>query len=341
MPDMTSRELVLKTLEYGSPERVPRHLWFLPWAEYKYGQELSRLRARFPDDIITACGFHREQAKVEGKAYEIGRYVDEWGCIFENRQRGIVGEVKEPLVGSWDDLEKLRLPRETLSIDREKINEFCRDSDKFVMGGCCARPFERLQFIRGTENVMLDLGLGRDEILTLIEKIHQFYVEEFEVWARTEVDGLMFMDDWGSQRSLLISPVMWRDIFRPLYKDYIEIAHQHGKKVFMHSDGYIDDIIPDLIELGLDALNSQIFCMDIEELGWRFKGKLTFWGEIDRQNLLAHGTVEDVSKAVKRVYRSLYHDGGVIAQLEFGPGAKPENVYQAFETWDLLSGGSD
>jgi hypothetical protein len=76
--------------------------------------------------------------------------------------------------------------------------------------------------------------------------------------------------------------------------------------------------------------------MDIEELGRRFAGKITFWGEMDRQWLLPSGTLDEIVKAVKRVKEALYKDGGVIAQCEFGAGAKPENVYQMFQTWDEL-----
>lgn len=154
------------------------------------------------------------------------------------------------------------------------------------------------------------------------------------MWAHTDVDGLWFMDDWGSQYSLLISPILWRKIFKPLYKEYIDIAHQHGKYIFMHSDGYIADILPDIIELGVDAINSQIFCMNIEDLGKQFKGKITFWGEIDRQYILPNGTPEEVINAVKKVKEFLYYKGGVIGQCEFGAGAKPENVYLVFKTWN-------
>jgi uroporphyrinogen decarboxylase len=151
-------------------------------------------------------------------------------------------------------------------------------------------------------------------------------VKELELWAKTDVDGLTMMDDWGSQRGLLISPKTWRKYFKPLYKEYIEIAHSHGKKMFMHSDGYTAEIIPDLIELGLDAFNTQLFTMDIEELGRQYAGKLTFWGEIDRQHLLPYGTKDDIDKAVKRV----------IGQCEFGAGSKPENVFQVYQSWENI-----
>ena len=143
------------------------------------------------------------------------------------------------------------------------------------------------------------------------------------------------MDDWGAQRSLLIPPEMWKQYFLPLYRDYIDIAHRHGKKAFMHSDGYILDILPDLIDAGLDAVNSQLFCMGLEQLR-PFRGKITFWGEIDRQNLLPRGTVDEVRAAVRQVYDTLWNQGGCIAQLEFGPGAKPENVEAVYETWNTL-----
>jgi uroporphyrinogen decarboxylase len=254
-------------------------------------------------------------------------------------QRGVIGEVKNPLVKKWDDLDKLKPPLECLSVDIDKVNTFCRTSNKLVLGGCCPRPFERLQFIRRSDQLYLDIAEQPTEFYDLLSKVHQFYLEELELWASTEVDGLSFMDDWGSQHSLLISPRHWRMIFKPLYKEYINIAHAHGKKAFMHSDGYTAAIIPDLIEIGLDALNTQIFTMDIEELGRQYRGKITFWGELDRQGLLPYGSTADIETAVHRVYNAFWEHGGAIAQCEFGAGSKPENVNKMFETWENLSGG--
>ena len=97
-----------------------------------------------------------------------------------------------------------------------------------------------------------------------MKEMHSFYCELLEEWAKTEIDALMFMDDWGSQSSLLINPSLWREIFKPMYKDYIDIAKRYHKKAFMHSDGYILDILPDLAEMGLDAVNSQIFCIGLD-----------------------------------------------------------------------------
>jgi uroporphyrinogen decarboxylase len=102
----------------------------------------------------------------------------------------------------------------------------------------------------------------------------------------------------------------------------------------MHSDGHIAAILPDIVEIGVDAINSQVFCMDVEELGRRFAGKVTFWGEVDRQHLLPYGTPGDIRSAVGRLGRAFDRHGGVIAQCEFGIGARPENVAAVFESWN-------
>ncbi len=334
----SSRELVLKTLELDSPERVARQLWVLPWAQDHYPRELVDIQRFYPDDIITSPGFLPEVPVTSGSQYDVGLYTDEWGCTFFNVQKGVIGEVKDPLIKTWEDVYTVRPPLANLQVDTGQVNAFCKYTDKFVLGGCCPRPFERMQFLRRSDQLYLDLAEQPDEFYVLLQKVHQFYLDELDLWASTDVDGLQYMDDWGSNRSLLISPSQWRKIFKPLYKEYIEIAHAHGKKAFMHSDGHTAAIIPDLIEIGLDALNTQLFTMNIEELGEKFRGKITFWGELDRQHLLPFGTRSDIDFAVRRVYNAFWMKGGAIAQCEFGAGSLPENVMQMFITWDRLSG---
>jgi hypothetical protein len=334
---MTSRELVHRTLEFTGPERVPRQLWTLPWAETHHGQMLRKIQEDFPDDIINSPGFLNIPSPISGDPFTIGEYTDEWGCRFRNIQSGLIGEVKEPLIKDedWLDDDRVRIPEELLSVDTGLVNEFCRHTDKFVLAGACPRPFEQLQFIRGTEHLYVDLLLQPERMLAFIRKMHDFYCRQLTLWAGTDVDALSIMDDWGAQNSLLIDPSLWCELFKPMYKDYIDIAHAHGKKIFMHSDGYTLQIIPHLIDIGLDALNSQLFCIGLKDLA-QFKGTLTFWGEIDRQQLLPHGTLKEIEEAVRQVKETLWNDGGCIAQCEFGPAGNPANVYKVFETWDHL-----
>lgn len=333
---MTSRELVNATLNFENHSgKVPRQMWTLPWAEENAGKMLKKIQTEFPDDIVTAPTVLKKPTIACGDAYAVGEFTDEWGCKFTNIHRGVIGEVKEPLVEDedWDDWENIHIPVELLDFDVEQVNAFCRNTDKFVIAGACPRPFEQLQFIRTTPEFYMDLVDPPANMLKFMEKMYAFYCELLEKWAKTEVDALNFMDDWGSQKGLLINPVAWEKYFRPFYQEFIQIAHRNGKKTFMHSDGNTLDIYPRLIDLGLDAFNSQIFCMGLENLE-QYKGKITFWGEIDRQHLLPEGSKEDIVRAVKEVRERLWDHGGCIAQCEFGPGAKEENVYTVFETWN-------
>lgn len=338
---MTSKQLVTDTLEFCHTGRVPRQMWILNWAKLNYPQQLAAISRAFPDDIVSPPVLCKETSSIKrGNKFAVGTYTDEWGCTFQNVQDGIAGEMKEPQVREeeWEDWENVHIPDENLTLDVEEVNRFCRrNKDKYLLSGCFPRPFERLQFIRGTENLYMDLMFPPDSMLSFMKKMHEHYCNELDIWAKTDVDALQIMDDWGAQNNLLINPSIWRELFKPMYKEYAGIAHRHGKKLFMHSDGNILKIIPDLIEIGVDALNSQIFCMGVENLK-PFKGKITFWGEIDRQNILPSPEKGMTRQAVDQIYGALYSNGGCIAQCEFGPGARPENVYEVFHRWDEISG---
>jgi hypothetical protein len=334
---LTSRELVLQTLNFAGPARAPRDLWTLPATDLRQPSALAALRGEVPLDLQLARVHQRVPCFTRGDRYAIGEFSDEWNCTFQNLQAGIIGEVKNPTVNDWDtDRPQVRIPREMLTLDRDAVNRDCAATDKFVYGGWAVNPFERLQHIRGAENLYMDLVDPPAAMLAFVREMHGFYCDLLTAYAKTDLDALQIADDWGSQRSLLIAPAMWREFFKPLYRDYAQIAHAAGKKFFMHSDGYIVDIYPDLIEIGVDAINSQIFCMDVERLS-PFAGKITFWGEIDRQHLLPAGTSADIDRAVRDVHRALWKNGGCIAQCEFGPDARPENVRQLFVTWDAVT----
>lgn len=330
-PVPSPRELVKQALEFRSPSRPPRQMWVLPWARARYPEELARIEGAFPQDITTIPFLCSEPVPGGGNAHDVGTFVDAWGCEFENLQEGIIGQVKHPQLQDWSEWEKVRFPTNRLGMNTVEVAAFCRSTDRYVLAGTCPRPFERLQFLRGTENLFLDLNRPPPDLLTFLERLHAFYVEELTLWAQTEVDALTFMDDWGSQRSLLVAPELFRELFKPLYAEYVAIAHDHGKHAFMHSDGHITEIIPDLIEIGLDALNSQVFCMGVEELGSRFGGEITFWGEMDRQQLLPRATPREIADAARRMRAAFHRDGGFIAQCEFGPGARPENIRAYFQ----------
>ncbi len=349
---MTSRERVISTIKFEKPDRLPKDLWWLPAVEMRQKKDLDELLAQITIDIATpdyTPGISERQKGqptiiVPGSHPPISlpkageKYMDEWGSVWHIAEDGVVGEVKKPALDNISKLSSYSPPWDYIeTTDLSKVNECCAKNDRFMLSGICARPFERLQFVRGTENFFIDLADGTGEIYRLRDMIHEFYLKYIKMWLMTDVDGILLMDDWGSKNSLLISPGTWRDFLKPLYREYCDLIHDQGKYVFFHSDGCIASIYEDLVELGIDVLNSELFSMNIEDLGEKFKGKITFWGEISRP-LLYLGSPDDVKKAVRRVHRALYDEsGGIIAQCEWGKDSPPENIKAVYETWDSVT----
>lgn len=334
--EMNSRERVKNCLTFNNPDRVPRDLWALPYVILFQKEEFDEVIREYPMDIQASQlspGRSDEDAKLTEKK---GSYTDEWGSIWHVGEPGVIGEVKTPAIDDWSKFKNFKPPYDVIkNRNISYINEFCVKSDKFILSDVSARPFERLQFLRGTENLFLDIAYDEPKFRKLLKMVHEFYLNDIENWCKTNVDGIELMDDWGAQSGLLINPKIWREIFKPLYKEYCNMIHNVGKFVFFHSDGDIEEIFGDFVDVGIDAINSQLFVMDIDEIGKKYKGKITFWGEIDRQFILPFGTIEEVENAVKRVKGALYSDkGGVIAQCEWGKNVSMQNIKTVFRAWD-------
>ena len=341
----TSRDIVKKCLTFDSPERIPRQLWTLPWANIHHPESVAELERRWPSDFATTQYFYPPSVRAKGDPYQAGLSTDAWGCVFRNIQPGLIGEVENPILADMANAADYRPPFEQLPKDtsavRDEINRYYAGTDQFVFANICPQPWERIQFLRGSENALVDVLMPEMGLTALLKKIHEFYLRELELWCASDVDAIRLADDWGAQSQLLIAPDMWRELFKPLYREYCELAAAHGKFVFLHSDGYITDIYEDLIEIGIDAVNSQLFCMDMAELARVAKGRITFWGEIDRQVVLPSENPADGRAAVREVARHLYDPaGGIIAQFEFGAGANPETALVVFDEWERVHGGA-
>ena len=157
----TPREIFTRCLKFQYPERIPRDLWLLPWAEMQFPGKVQELKRRFPPDIVDAPWVYCPSPRVRGDAYGPGLYTDEWGSVFTNIQRGAIGEVRSPMIREIANWKDVNPPYETLPGDRtsarERVNRFCGGTDLFTKAPCCPRPWERFQFLRGTENAMLDV----------------------------------------------------------------------------------------------------------------------------------------------------------------------------------------
>ncbi|MFB6215017.1 MAG: uroporphyrinogen decarboxylase family protein [Candidatus Bipolaricaulia bacterium] len=348
MPTITSRERVKKTLEFEDTDRNPRDLWWVDAVELYQKKELNEVLEKFPPDIIQPqikphkTPIQRNSVYTPQFTYNSGfelstkgKYIDEWGCVKSVAEDGVNGEVKEPLLKDITNLEKVKPPWEYLkSVNISAVNERYKQTNKFVLSPVCARPFERMQFLRGTENLYKDLIKKTDEVLNLLDIVHKYNLEHIKKWLETDVDGIFLMDDWGGQSNLLISPRLWREIFKPIYQEYIELIHNADKYVFFHSDGCIEKLYEDFAKLGVDAINSQLFVMDIKEIAQNYGGMITFWGEIDRQNILPYGTTLEVERAVFKVRKEFKkYSGGLIAQCEWGKNNPKENIETVFNSW--------
>lgn len=307
--------------------------------ENSFGGELER---RFPSDVARPP-FHYPAGRSWGVENQQGCRMDIWGCVWEAGEDGVCGEVKDPPFKSdWSALRSYQPPWEVLQgADLSQVNAACAASDRFMIpmwGDLIANPFERMQHLRGSEQLYLDLAHLEPELYRLRDMVHEYFLKQVEMWAKTDVDGIHLADDWGAQRALLISPALWRQFFKPLYRDYCNVAHAHGKLVLMHSDGYIAALLPDLIEVGVNAINSQLFCMPIEDLAEKFAGRICFWGEIDRQRLLTSGTPDEVRAAVRRVAAAFLKNKrtGIVGQCFDGKGHRPENIEAVYDEWSKV-----
>ena len=130
----------------------------------------------------------------------------------------------------------------------------------------------------------------------------------------------------GSQTNLIISPDLWRSFFKPVYQEMFSKVKKKGLHVWYHSDGDILEIMPDFIELGVDVLNCQASVMDMKELG-KYKGKIAFRTDIDRQNILPYVSPAEVKEYVFKLFHQLgTPDGGIIACGEISEDVPLENI---------------
>jgi uroporphyrinogen decarboxylase len=151
-----------------------------------------------------------------------------------------------------------------------------------------------------------------------VRKVLDFYIDYFSKIAAVGhgcIDAIAFGDDFSSQKALLMSPTLWRRYFKPAWKILFQLAHAAGYFVFFHSCGAVAQIIPDLIEIGVDVLypiQPLASGMDIFSLKERFGHELTFYGGFDVQQLLPYGTPQAVDKEVMRLIHLFCDEGGLI-----------------------------
>ncbi|MFZ5828564.1 MAG: uroporphyrinogen decarboxylase family protein [Planctomycetota bacterium] len=330
---MTSRELVIRTLNHQPVPRVPRDVWVLPATESAQRDDVEEIGVRYPSDIArTDFQFPSMGKRGHGKPRD-GRFVDAWGCIWEATPSA-AWEAKDPPLAETAKIANFKPPTEIL--DAQKFAQAARSVDaasRFILAHSDVRPFERLQALRGTKTATVDLARGTKDVRRLLEMVHDFNRKELELWAATEADGVIIGDHWGTDDSLIVAPAMWREIFKPLYRDYAQILHAKDKFVFFRSGGNIADIFSDLVKIEVDAVHSDWGTMNLERLAKRFRGRITFWGGIEREEALAQSPTA-TRESASRVRKALdLGAGGVIAQCTWRPGVPIQPISAFCDQW--------
>ena len=309
---MNSREVVRRTIRFQNPERLALDLPE-PW-----GSDFARTGMSPSPDTRPRTG------------------RDEWGALWNNVGVCKLGEVVEPAVADWADFGRLRIP----DVREERRWEAVRGAreragDKFLICGGLSL-YERAHFIRGLQNLWMDIRLEPENIEKLLDILVDQNLYAIERYAQLDADGYMFCDDWGLQDKLMIAPADWRRFWKPRYARVYAACHEAGLMTLLHSCGHIVDILDDLIEIGLDVIQmDQQENMGLEKLAGSFGGKLCFWCPVDIQNTMIKGSVRDVRNYAVRLMESFGRfDGGFIAKWYPAPEA-------AGHSWDKINAMSD
>ena len=145
------------------------------------------------------------------------------------------------------------------------------------------------------------------------------------------VDVLNFGDDLGMQERLTISPAAWRRYVKPAYAELFGMCRRAGAHVYLHSDGYIVDIMPDLLECGVTMLNPQDLCNGVETIRRELKGKVCIDLDIDRQTVVPRGTPAQVEDHIRRCVEALGSSaGGLMLTCGLYEGTPLENIEAVF-----------
>jgi uroporphyrinogen decarboxylase len=210
----------------------------------------------------------------------------------------------------------------------------CGFDERWYARGAWITYFEELQQLRGMENLLMDVATQPANYEQLLDDLLAFNLRWIHKWTELEYDGLHFGDDWGGQRSLLIKPDAWRRTFKHRYAAMFQRVRQAGLDVWYHSDGFINDIFGDLIEVGVDVINCQVAVVGHDWIATNARGRIAFRTDIDRQHTLPFGSAAQVKEEVQRTFEACgTPGGGLIACGEVGPDVPLENILAMYEAF--------
>jgi len=208
-------------------------------------------------------------------------------------------DVKEVEAYEWPKVEYL-----DFTDVKKQLQTF---KDTYRASGFWVPFYHHVMDLFGMEDYLVKMFTHPEVVHSVTDHVCQFYFdanEAFFVECGEYVDGFFFGNDFGTQRDTIISPRLFDKFIMPWFKTFTKQGHDHGKQVILHSCGSIYRVIPRLIEAGVDCLHplqAKAANMEAETLAREFGGKITFLGGIDAQDVMPHGTIEEVKQDVRRV----------------------------------------
>ena len=161
--------------------------------------------------------------------------------------------------------------------------------------------FERVNQMVGFENALCAFYECPDEMKELLNAIADYKIKCIELAHKTlKPDVIHMHDDWGTNDNMFFSPDIWREFIKPIEKRYADKIHELGMIYIHHSCGHIEQIIPDLVEIGVDAINPMMISNDLDTLMEKYGDKITFCGGIDSQTMEIEATPEAVTREVRK-----------------------------------------
>jgi len=342
---MTPRERVLAVINRQKPDRVPKTCSFTPALMDVFREKTgSNNPAEYFGMEPRGIGFKPTTLKVDWSAYYEDMppitSIDEWGTArvpgdfyhFTRRRFPMADLTSAQQIHDypWPDF-KEDYRHEHLESSAKAL----RDADWPVQGSV-AHIWETAWQLRGMDRLMMDFVDNPDMAAAILDHITDLKCFLAKRCAEAGADMLHLGDDVGMQDRLMMSPAMWSEWLKPRLAKVIAAgrAVSPGVHAFYHSDGQIEPIIPDLIEVGVTVLNPvQPECMDPAKLKRQYGDRLAFWGTVGTQSTMPFGTPDDVRACIKERIETVGYDGGLLLApthvLE--PEVPWENVLAFFE----------
>jgi len=299
----------LKALTWQKPARIPIGAGILPAAWMKHREALDAIVRRHPL-VFGRQDKQRDYDAVWTGSYVEGKHVDVWGCVWSNVKTGMEAIVTGHPVPTRAAVHSLEIP----------------EQDDGLPHGFM---YLRLADLRGFEEIMVDFAEEPPELQMLIDKVLTYNLAQAaKKLKRLNGPGRMvyFGDDLGIQNSLPMSPEKWRKYLKPCFAELYKPFRDAGHYVYMHSDGHMYEIIPDLVDCGVSVINPQVGANGLHNLAAVCKGKVCVDLDLDRQ-MFPFWTPEEIDAHVREAVEVLGSpEGGLWLKAEIGDDVPLENV---------------